>query len=83
MRIKVNASSPEVQINGLGILATNVWVDLTDEQLASFELHHGYPLSKSGFEVSEGTKPAVVAPATPKATVPVEVKDKNPDGGDE
>lgn len=56
MKIKVVSGTPKVAVNGLGLIKTNEWYEVTKEQEEAFERIHGRKLSEA-FEVKKETKP--------------------------
>ena len=59
MKVKVIGGAPSVAVSGLGVLATNEWVEVTDEQAAKFQRLTGKTLEESttkNFQVKKETK---------------------------
>lgn len=56
MKIKIVSGTPEVAVDGLGLVKTNDWHEVTKEQQEAFERIHGKKVSKA-FEVKKETKP--------------------------
>lgn len=92
MRIRVTSASPEVEVNGLGIIETNVWVEMTEEQEERYiQLHGRTLLERAGesFEVESAPKPGtpVAPPKTVAASTPVGIAKETPvvgtPGGDQ
>jgi len=56
MQIKIVSGTPEVAVVGLGLIQTNTWHEVTEEQIEEFERIHGRKLSDA-FEVKKEIKP--------------------------
>jgi len=55
MKIKVISASPKVEVVGLGLIETNVWVEVSQEKADRFEALQGRPLGEA-FEIKKSTK---------------------------
>lgn len=55
MKIKIVSGTPEVAVDGLGLVKTNDWHEVTKKQKEAFERIHGRKLSEA-FEVKKETK---------------------------
>ena len=56
MKIKISSGSPVVSVEGLGLVETNTWVDITDKQVEVFERIHDRSIQDS-FVTKKDTKP--------------------------
>ena len=59
MKVKMVSGAPSVAVPGLGAIATNEWVEVTDEQAAKFQRLTGRTLeeaSTKNFQVKKETK---------------------------
>jgi len=55
MKIRIVSGTPEVAVDGLGLIETNSWHEVTKEQEEAFERIHGKKLSEA-FEVKKEVK---------------------------
>jgi hypothetical protein len=59
MKVKVIGGAPSVAVPGLGIVTTNEWFEVTDEQATRFQRLTGKTLEEStskNFQVKKETK---------------------------
>ncbi len=56
MKIKIVSGTPEVAVDGLGLIKTNDWHQITKKQEEAFERIHGKKVSEV-FEVKKEIKP--------------------------
>ncbi len=56
MKVRYPSGAPSVEFTGLGTIASNEWVDVTEEAVAAFEKAHGKTLKQAGFKVESKKK---------------------------
>lgn len=55
MKIKIESGSPIVSVEGLGLIETNTWIDITERQREAFERIHNRSIQES-FATKKDTK---------------------------
>ncbi len=56
MRVRYRSGAPSKEFTGLGTIATNVWVEVSDKAAKAFKEAQGKTLKEAGFEVESKKK---------------------------
>ncbi len=56
MKVRYRLGAPSKEFTGLGTIATNEWVEVSDKATQAFKKAHGKTLKEAGFEVDTKTK---------------------------
>ncbi len=56
MKVRYPSGAPFVEFTGLGTIASNEWVEVTEQAANAFKEAHGKTLKQAGFEVESRKK---------------------------
>ncbi len=56
MKARYASGAPSHEFVGLGVVLSNEWFEVSDEQAAEFKKAHDMTLAQAGFEVKENKK---------------------------
>ncbi len=56
MKVRYGSGAPFMEFTGLGVIATNQWVEISKKAADAFKEAQGKTLEQAGFEVQQSSK---------------------------